>query len=73
MTVGELARNAPLFFLIFARVFALVQTAPLLSSDAIPEIAKVALAFLVSMVIFPSVAASGYPIRPMYCSMYSFY
>ncbi len=64
MTVGELAQNAPLFFLIFARVFALIQTAPLLSSDAIPEIAKIALGFLVSMVIFPSVAAAGYPIPP---------
>ncbi len=64
MTVGELAQNAPLFFLIFTRVFALIQTAPLLSSDAIPEIAKIALAFLVSMVIFPSVATAGYPIPP---------
>lgn len=64
MTVGELAQNAPLFFLIFTRVFALIQTAPLLSSDAIPEIAKIALSFLVSMVIFPSVATAGYPIPP---------
>ncbi|GAB4374101.1 MAG: flagellar biosynthetic protein FliR [Spirochaetales bacterium] len=69
MTVGELANNAPLFFLIFARVFALLQTAPLLSSEAIPAIGKVSLAFLVSMGIFPSVAAAGYPI-PSYLLQY---
>jgi flagellar biosynthetic protein FliR len=64
MTVGELASNAPLFFLIFARVIALIETAPLLSSYAVPQIAKIGLSFLTAITIFPWVSAAGYPIPP---------
>lgn len=53
---------APVFLLIFARIFALVRTAPLLSSGSFPSVARVALAFFASFAIFPSVVATGYPI-----------
>lgn len=51
--IGALAGNAQLFFLIFARVTALVETAPLLSSEAVPQIAKIGLSFFASFVVFP--------------------
>jgi flagellar biosynthetic protein FliR len=58
----DLAANAQLFFLIFARITALVETAPLLSSESIPQIAKIGLAFFASFLVFPWVMAAGYPI-----------
>ncbi|MDR1315598.1 MAG: flagellar biosynthetic protein FliR [Spirochaetales bacterium] len=60
--ISELPANAQVFFLIFARVLALVETAPLLSSESVPQIAKVALAFFASFLVFPWVQAAGYPI-----------
>ena len=53
---------APVFLLIFARIFALVRTAPLLSSGSFPGVARVALAFFAAFAIFPGVVAAGYPI-----------
>ena len=53
---------APLFLLIFARIFALMRTAPLLSSGSFPGVARIALVFFTSFAVFPSVAAAGYPI-----------
>ena len=63
--IAGLALNAQVFFLIFARVLALVETAPLLSSESVPQIAKVGLAFFASFLVFPWVMASGYPV-PQY-------
>lgn len=60
--VGTLAANAQLFFLIFARIFAMIQVAPLISSRSIPGIAKIGLAFFTSFAVFGSVQSSGYPI-----------
>jgi flagellar biosynthetic protein FliR len=60
--IAALAVNAQVFFLIFARVTALVETAPLVSSEAVPQIAKIGLAFFVSFLVFPWVMAAGYPI-----------
>ena len=62
MVLETLARNAPLFFLIFVRIYALLRLAPITSSQAIPGIARTALTFFVAFVVFPSVAAAGYPI-----------
>jgi flagellar biosynthetic protein FliR len=60
--IAGMAANAQVFFLIFARIMALVETAPLLSSDSVPQIAKVGLAFLSSFLVFPWVLAAGYPV-----------
>ncbi|MCF7928016.1 MAG: flagellar biosynthetic protein FliR [Spirochaetales bacterium] len=52
--------QAQLFFLIFARIFALIQISPLLSSRAIPQVAKIGLSLFVSSTILPWVADMGY-------------
>ena len=54
--------NTQLFLLIFARIFALFQTAPLLSSSAIPRIARTALALFTAVAVFSLVDAFGYPL-----------
>lgn len=52
------------FLLVLFRIVAMVQVTPLLSSTAIPQIAKIGLSFFVAAVIFPTVVASGYTIPP---------
>ena len=54
--------NTQLFLLIMARVFAMIEIAPLVSSQSIPQQAKVALSVLCAFLVFPWVAAAGYPI-----------
>ncbi len=51
-----------LFLLIAARVLALVETAPLLSGEAIPQVAKIGLAGFAAAAVYPAVHAAGYPI-----------
>jgi flagellar biosynthesis protein FliR len=60
--MAALILEAQLFFLVFARIIALVQTAPLLSSGGVPFIAKTALAFFTALAVLPGVSAVGYPI-----------
>ena len=60
--IGELLENAYLFLLIFARVFAMVQVAPLISSQAIPQIAKVGLSLFTAFAVSSWVAEIGYEI-----------
>jgi flagellar biosynthetic protein FliR len=49
----------PAFLLIAARALVMIETAPLLSSDAIPQTAKIALAGFAAYAVFPQIAASG--------------
>lgn len=49
----ELSLNAPVFFLIFARIFALLSVAPLVGSEAVPVPARVGLTLMISFVVFP--------------------
>jgi flagellar biosynthesis protein FliR len=51
-----------LILLIAVRILAMIETAPLLSTESIPQVAKVALAGLTAFLVFPSVQASGYAI-----------
>jgi len=51
-----------LFLLIAVRILALIEVAPLLSGDEVPQVAKVGLAGFAASAVFPSVKASGYPI-----------
>jgi flagellar biosynthesis protein FliR len=44
----------PVFLLIAVRAFAMIQTAPLLSSEAIPQTAKIALAGLTAFAVIPT-------------------
>ena len=48
--------------LVLARVLALIQVAPLLSSRAIPQVGKIGLALFVAAVALPGVVAAGYPL-----------
>jgi flagellar biosynthetic protein FliR len=57
-----IVEGADLYFLIAVRVLALIEVAPLLSSDAIPQVAKLALAGFTAAVVYPWVRESGYPI-----------
>ena len=50
--------------LVLARVLAMIQVAPLLSSRAIPQVGKIGLAMFIAMVALPGVAAAGYPLPP---------
>lgn len=56
--------NIDIYFLIFARVITLVFTAPLISSEGIPAIAKIGLTLFVSMAVYPWVVELGYANPP---------
>jgi len=60
--IGQIADNAQLFLLIFVRIFALMSIAPLISSTAIPRIARIGLGLFTAVIIFPWVYEQGYPI-----------
>jgi flagellar biosynthetic protein FliR len=62
MEFAPLIANAQLYLLILARIYALFQVAPLLSSSAIPRIARTALALFTAAAVFPMVQGFGYPI-----------
>ncbi|TVR68340.1 MAG: flagellar biosynthetic protein FliR [Spirochaetaceae bacterium] len=62
MIIEAIARNAPLFLLVFVRVYALLRISPITSSEAIPGIARIAVTFFTAFAVLPSVVASGYPI-----------
>jgi flagellar biosynthetic protein FliR len=51
-----------LFVLIAVRVLAMVEVAPLLSGQGVPQVAKVGLAGFAAALVFPSVKAAGYAI-----------
>lgn len=58
----ELVDNAELLFLIAVRVLAMVETAPLLSGDGVPQVVKVSLAGLAAAAVMPWVRDAGYPV-----------
>jgi len=58
--LSDIVANADLFFIIAVRVLAMVETAPLLSGDGIPQVAKVGLAGFAAAAVFPWVKDAGY-------------
>jgi flagellar biosynthetic protein FliR len=58
MTDGAILQNilnfGPVFLLIAARAIAMVETAPLLSSEAVPQVAKLALAGFAAFAVLPN-------------------
>ena len=60
--IEALVTNIRLFLLVFFRIIAMVELAPLLSSSSIPQIAKVGLSLFLAAAVFPRVLASHYPI-----------
>ncbi|GHV69925.1 flagellar biosynthetic protein FliR [Spirochaetia bacterium] len=66
--LAEILASAPAFILIAVRALAMIETAPLLSSDAIPQIAKVSLAGFAAYAIFPTAASSSIAAGPLVAS-----
>jgi len=62
--LAEIVANAPLFLLVAARALAMVESAPLLSSDAIPQVAKVALAFFAAFIAYPAAPVETWAVPP---------
>ncbi len=62
MWFESIVNQSQLFLLIFARIFAMIQVAPMLSSRAIPQIAKIALGFFAAVCVLPWVSTMGYVI-----------
>lgn len=56
--------NAGQFFLAFARTFALFLTTPLLATNAVSRVAKLALALLISILVFPQATALPAAVDP---------
>ncbi|HUZ18484.1 MAG TPA: flagellar biosynthetic protein FliR [Spirochaetia bacterium] len=64
MSLDFIVQNSQLFLLVFVRILAIVELAPLLSTSGVPQIARIGLAFFVTSVVFPGVMTAGYPIPP---------
>ncbi|GHT48281.1 flagellar biosynthetic protein FliR [Spirochaetia bacterium] len=62
--IDEILRNAPAFILIAVRALALIETAPVLSSDSVPQTAKVALAGFLAFAVFPTAGIAGWNTLP---------
>ncbi|MDR3160021.1 MAG: flagellar biosynthetic protein FliR [Spirochaetaceae bacterium] len=62
--IGEILAAAPAFLLIAARALAMIETAPLLSSEANPQAARIALAAFAAYAAFPTAAAYPAGISP---------
>jgi flagellar biosynthesis protein FliR len=60
--IEALVTNIRLFLLVFFRIIAMVEVAPLLSSTTVPQIAKIGLALFTAVAVFPSALAARYPI-----------
>jgi flagellar biosynthesis protein FliR len=60
--MNELVAAAPIFLLVAVRALALIETAPLLSSDAIPQAAKVALAGFAAFAAYPAAPTESWTV-----------
>lgn len=60
----EIVAALPAYLLVAARALALVETAPLLSSDAVPQVAKVALAGFAAFAAYPALGGAVVGVDP---------
>ncbi len=60
MFIESLAENSQLYLLIFSRIFAMLTIAPLISSSALPDMARAALALFTTVAVYPMVNDAGY-------------
>jgi flagellar biosynthetic protein FliR len=58
--LDELLQAAPVFLLVAVRALALIEVAPLLSSEAVPQAAKLALAGFAAYAAYPAAGAQGW-------------
>ena len=61
---ADLISKAPVFFLVGARILAMIMTTPLLSMQSVPRIAKVALAGLIAFMVMPQAYPAGWNVQP---------
>ena len=61
-SVDGIIANAPIFFLVAVRIFALIMTTPLLSMQSVPRVAKVALAGFVAFLVMPQAYPAGWKV-----------
>jgi len=59
---NDIIAHAPIYFLVAVRIFAMIMTTPLLSIQAVPRVAKVALAGLVAMLVMPQAYPAGWDV-----------
>ncbi|HUV06913.1 MAG TPA: flagellar biosynthetic protein FliR [Spirochaetia bacterium] len=59
---NEFVANFQLFLLVLFRIVAMVQIAPLISSSAIPQIAKIGISLFIAGIVFPAVVERGYAV-----------
>jgi flagellar biosynthetic protein FliR len=62
--LNEIVNNAPYFLLVAVRCFALISTMPLLSTNSVSRVAKIALAGCISFIVFPTVYDAPYEFAP---------
>jgi flagellar biosynthetic protein FliR len=62
--LNEILLRAPAFLLIAVRALAMIETAPLLSSESIPQTAKVSLAGFAAYTAFPTVLVRSWEFSP---------
>jgi flagellar biosynthetic protein FliR len=62
--LSEILAAAPAFLLIAVRALAMIETAPLLSSDAIPQVAKISLAGFAAYAVFPAALVRDWELAP---------
>ena len=56
--IDEILSFGPAFLLIAVRALAMIETAPLISSDSVPQVAKLALAGFIAYIVFPTALVS---------------
>jgi flagellar biosynthetic protein FliR len=56
--------QAPIFFLVAARILAMIMTTPLLSMQSVPRVAKVALAGFIAFLVMPQAYPVGWNVEP---------
>lgn len=64
MTVNNLVSGADLFFLLFARLFALFSVSPLIGSQAVPGPARAGLALMSAAAVFPWASQGNWWVIP---------
>ena len=57
IVINNILHYGPVFLLIAVRAFAMMETAPLLSSEAVPRVARLALAGLAAFAVLPTAEA----------------
>ena len=58
--IDSMVSNFQIYLLVFVRITAMIEVAPLFNSKAIPQTAKIGFAIFVSAAVFPWILKQGY-------------